>query len=157
MILFVIRSGMYPTLMRNLRCVSYNECTILIHHRVVQHVPGLIINTLRPRKYERHFADDIFKCILLNKNVWIAIRNSLKFVPKGPVNNSPVLGQIMVWRRPGGRPLSEPILVSLPTYTCVTRPQWVKSYAGSTIIVQWRGIYFIIRHSRNIAPLRFLQ
>ena len=26
------------------------------------------VNTLRPRQDERHFADDIFKCIFLNEN-----------------------------------------------------------------------------------------
>ena len=31
------------------------------------------INTLRPKQNGRHFADDIFKCILLNENVWITI------------------------------------------------------------------------------------
>ena len=34
-----------------------------------------------------HFAHIIFKYILLNENVWIAIKVSLKFVPKGPINN----------------------------------------------------------------------
>ena len=29
------------------------------------------INTLRPRQNGRHLADAIFKCILLNENVWI--------------------------------------------------------------------------------------
>ena len=29
----------------------------------------------------RHFADDIFKWIFLNENVWIPIKISLKFVP----------------------------------------------------------------------------
>ena len=66
-------------------------------------------NTLRPRQNGRHFTDDIFKCILLNENVWIMIKISLKFVPKGPINNIPVLVQIMAWRRPGDKPLSEPI------------------------------------------------
>ena len=37
------------------------------------------------------------------------------------------LVQIMAWRQPGGKPLSEPVLVSLLMYICVTRPQWVKS------------------------------
>ena len=83
------------------------------------------VNTLRPRQNGRHFADEIFKCILLNENVWITIKNSLKFVPKGPINNIPALVQIMAWRRPGDKPLFEPMLVSLPTHICVTRPQWV--------------------------------
>ena len=50
----------------------------------------------------RHFADDTFKCIFLNENVWISFKISLKFVTK-------------VWIR--------------LTHICVTRPQWVKSVA----------------------------
>ena len=46
-------------------------------------------NTLRLRQNGRHFADNIFKCIVLNENVWIVIKISLKFVPKGPNNNIP--------------------------------------------------------------------
>ena len=45
----------------------------------------------RPRQNVRHFVDDIFKCIVLNKNVQISINNSLKFVPKGPTDNIPAL------------------------------------------------------------------
>ena len=36
-------------------------------------------------------ADDIFKCIFLNENIRISIKISLKFVPKGPINNTPAL------------------------------------------------------------------
>ena len=81
------------------------------------------LNSLRPRRNRRHFADDIFKCILLNENVMISIKISLKFVPKGPINNIPALVQIMAWRRPGDKALSEPRVVSLLTHICVTRPQ----------------------------------
>ena len=87
----------------------------------------LLINTLRPRQNGRHFADDIFKCIFLNENVCIPIKISMKFVPKSPINNIPALVQIMAWRRPGDKPLSEPMMVSLPTHIWVTRPQWVKT------------------------------
>ena len=45
----------------------------------------------RPRRNRRHFADDIFKCIFLNENVLISIKISLKFVPKGQINNIPAL------------------------------------------------------------------
>ena len=81
-------------------------------------------NTLRPWQIGRHFADDIFKCIFVNENVWIPIKISLKFVPKGPINNIPALVQIMAWRHAGDKPLSEPKMVSLPTHICVTRPEW---------------------------------
>ena len=33
----------------------------------------------------------------------------------------------MAWRRPGDKPLSEPMMVSLLTHICVTRPQWVNA------------------------------
>ena len=82
-------------------------------------------NSLRPRPNRRYFADDIFKRIFLNENVWISIKISLKFVPKGPINNIPALVQIMAWRRSGDKPLSEPMMASSPTHICVTRPQWV--------------------------------
>ena len=88
---------------------------------------GLGVNTLRPRQNGRPYGDEILKSIFLNENVWIPIKISLKFVPKGPVNNIPALVQIMGWRHPGGKPLSEPVMVSLPTHVWVTRPQWVNS------------------------------
>ena len=47
------------------------------------------------------FADDIFKCIFLNDKVWILMKISWKFIPKGPINNIPALIQIMAWRHPG--------------------------------------------------------
>ena len=46
---------------------------------------------------------------------------SLKFVPKGPINNIPALVQVMAWRRPGDKPLTGPMMVSLPTHIRVTR------------------------------------
>ena len=83
----------------------------------------MLVNTLRPRQNGRHFADDIFNCIFLNENIGILINISLKFVPKGQINNIPSLVQIMAWRRPGDKPLSEPMMARLPTHICVTRPQ----------------------------------
>ena len=83
------------------------------------------VNTLGPRQDGRHFADDIFKCIFLNENIWISTKISMKFVPQGPINNIPALVQIMAWHRPGDKSLSGPMMVRLPTHICVTRPQWV--------------------------------
>ena len=83
------------------------------------------VNTLRPRQNGRHFADDSFKCIFLNENARISLKISLKFVPKVQINNFPALVQIMAWRQPGDKPLSEPMMVSLLTHICVTQPQWV--------------------------------
>ena len=54
-----------------------------------------MFNALRPRQNGRHFADDTFKRIVLNENIGILIKISLKFVPKGPINNIPALVQVM--------------------------------------------------------------
>ena len=89
---------------------------------------GRWVNSLRPRQNGRLFADDTFKRIFLNENITISTKNSLKFVPKGLINNIPALVLIMAWRRPGEKPLSEPMLVKSLTHICVTRPQWVKGW-----------------------------
>ena len=100
------------------------------------------IITLRPRQNGRHFADDVFKCIFLNGNLWISIKISLKFVPDCQINNIPALVQIMAWRRPGDKPLSEPRMECLLTHICVTRPQWVITMANMTqnMMQQWQQI-----------------
>ena len=98
-----------------------NQCLLARSNSVT-----VSFNTLRLRQNGRHFPDKIFKWIFLNENVWISINISLKFVPRGPINNIPTLVQVMAWRRPGDKPLSEPMMVYLLTHICVTRPQWVK-------------------------------
>ena len=83
------------------------------------------LNTLRPRRSRRHFADDSLRYIFLNENIWISIKISLKSIAKSPINNIPTLVQIMAWRRPGDKPLSEAMMVRLLTQLCIARPQWV--------------------------------
>ena len=73
----------------------------------VWHLPKQSVNTLRLRQDSRHLAHDIFKCIFFNENCCILIQISLKYVPKGPINNYPALGQIMAWRIFSTKPLSE--------------------------------------------------
>ena len=99
-----------------------------IHHKFpwLYPDPGHYV-LLRSRQNGRRFADDIFKYIFLNESVIISAKISLKFVPIVPINYIPALVQIMAWRRPGIKPLSEPVMVRLPTHICVTRPQWVIS------------------------------
>ena len=111
----------YPLLVHVRNCIpTWRQDTITL----VQY-----LNTLRPKQNGRRFADDTFKRIFLNENVRISIKISLKFVPKGPINNIPALVQIMAWCRSGDKPLSEPMMVSLLTHICVTRPQWVNEQA----------------------------
>ena len=71
-----------------------------------------------------HWCQD--KMAAISHNLGISIKISLKFVHKGPINNIRALVQMMAWRRPGDKPLSEPMVVRLPTHICVTRPQWVR-------------------------------
>ena len=85
-----------------------------------------LTNTLRPGRNRRHFTDDIFKCIFLNENVWIS-----NPIPKGSINDMRSLFQIMAWRRPNDKPLSEPMTVRLLMKLCVIRPQWVTSRQGT--------------------------
>ena len=67
----------------------------------------LDVNPSPPGQNDRHFADDIFKCIFMNEKFGILIRISLKFVPNGPIDNKPALFQAMAWCRP------EPMLTHL--------------------------------------------
>ena len=100
------------------------------------------INTLRPKQDGCRLPDDIFKCIFFHENILILIKISLKFVPKVRINNIPALVQIMAWRRPGDKPLSWPVMVSLLTPMCVTRPQWVKYGKTSTSDMFYRHFLF---------------
>ena len=84
-------------------------------------------NTLRPRQNGHHFTDNIFRCIFVNENFCTLIKFSLKFVPQVSIDNNPVMVLIMAWRRPGSKPLSEPMVVSLMRHICVTQPQWVNT------------------------------
>ena len=81
-----------------------------------------IIKTLRLRQYCHHFTVNIFKFIFLKENVWILPKISLEFVP----NHIPTLVQLMAWRRPGDKPLSGSMMISLLMHICITRPQWIK-------------------------------
>ena len=85
------------------------------------------VNSLRQRLNRCPFGDNILKCIFLNESNWVLPRTSLKFVPKVWINTIPALVQIMAWHPPGDKPLSEPMMVSLLTHICVTRPQWVST------------------------------
>ena len=94
------------------------------------------VNTLRSKQNGRHLSGDIIKCIFLIENVWTSVDISLKFVPKGPISSVPALVQIMAWRCPGDKSLTEPMVVSLVTHICVSRPQWLNSI-GMKLAFTW--------------------
>ena len=101
---------------------------------------SITLKTLRPKDNCRHFSDYIFKWIFVNGKVWILIENSIC----SHVSNLFLGVQITLfqhWFRPGDKPLSEPMMISLQTHICVTRPQWInfrmnslcKSYMGTRL------------------------
>ena len=103
-------------------------CSLLINENL--RTPSLqALNTLKPSQNGRHFADDIFKCIFWNENAWILLKISLKCVPMVRINNIPALVQMMDWRHPGDKPLSELIMV----HACHTETTTVvgSSYIGN--------------------------
>ena len=63
-----------------------------------------------PGQNGHHFTYNIFRCIFVNEKYSILIKISLKFVPKGPNDNNPVLVQITAWCQIGDKSLFQPML-----------------------------------------------
>ena len=63
----------------------------LLHHYLNQKDDLLLINSSPPGQMAPIFADDILKYISMNEKFCISIRISLKFVPKGPIDNKSAL------------------------------------------------------------------
>ena len=55
------------------------------------HSCGLMNSLISPGQQDRHFLDDIFRCIFVIEKFLIFIIISLKFVAKGPIDNNPAL------------------------------------------------------------------
>ena len=100
-----------------------------------------------------HFPNDIFKCISVNENVWVLFKSLLQFVPRGPINNIAALVQIMACCRPGDKLLSEPMMVSLLMYICVTRPQWAKITTKCSLLT-YTAPLFVLMHPYNYKHIR---
>ena len=84
------------TLRNNIQRISNQDTTLFIHKNAYVNIfcemaailsGGWSVSTLRPRRNGQHFADDIYKHIFFNEDVWISIKISLTFVPKGPIYN----------------------------------------------------------------------
>ena len=116
------------TYVSNFLCLSLICCVqhyVILDYGIMTH--SCIYNTLRLRQDGHHFPDDIFKCILLNKDVLILLDISLKFVPKGQINYIPALVQIMDCCQANYKPLSELLMVNLLMHICITWSQWVNA------------------------------
>ena len=95
------------------------------------------VNILRPWQIAAISQDNIFRCIFLNENVWMLLKISLKCVPKVRMNNIPTLVQIMAWHRPGDKPLSEPMIVSLLTHIYAYKPWDSYNHWFTIVICLW--------------------
>ena len=87
----------------------------LCDYRVIVPVPmkqmwRILLKSSSLHKNGRLFADDIFRCIIVNEKFCSLVKMSLKFVPKGAIDNNPALVQKMACRRISDKPLSEPML-----------------------------------------------
>ena len=130
---------------RNLRNIGRKTGDISKHFpysKIIMHlvqcvsIHSLFFNTVTPRQNGSHFAEGIFLFILFYGNYHSLIlitlicvskvQISLKFVPKGQINDKPALIQIMAWHRTGDRTLYVPIIITIIItlmHICVTQPQ----------------------------------
>ena len=65
---------------------------------------------IKPEQNSRHFADNIFKCILSNEKFDILFQISLKFVSGDLIDKPIPLVQIEAWCQRGDKPLAEPMM-----------------------------------------------
>ena len=100
-------------------------------------------NTLRLRQDGRYFCRRHLQMHFLNENVGFSLKISLMFVPEVRIHNILALVRIMACCLVATKPLSKPMMVSLLTHICITRPQWVKG---------WINLYFF----PSFAPLNKL-
>ena len=78
-------------------------------------IPRFAINIMGPRQDACRFADAIFFSypFVMYKNVCTLILNALKHFPNGLCTNMPALVELIVLRRTGTKPLSEPMMANL--------------------------------------------
>ena len=75
--------------------------------------------------------------------VWILIWHGMEQWKN--CHNIPALVQIMAWRRPGDKPLSEPMMGSLLAHICVARPQWVNRRFDFLLMFYFHERHFCCR------------
>ena len=75
------------------------------------------------------------------------------------INNIPAMVQIMAWHWPEDKLLSEPMMVSLLTHICITRPLWVNSLWPNDAIWQHGSMSTLVQVMACCltAPSRYLN
>ena len=86
-----------------------------------------------------------FSNAFFNENILI----SMKFIPKGPINNIRTVVQIMALRRSDDKPLYEPMMVRSMTHICLTRPRWVKTSNAGILLKVTPLLKVITRNNFN--------
>ena len=95
---------------RSHHCPSVREAALKNMSKWIIRIHGVLGWLIPPGQNGRHFANVIFRCIVVNEKFWILIKISLKLVPKSPIDNIPALVKIMAWCRIGDKSLSETML-----------------------------------------------
>ena len=82
---------------------------IYLHFISILHIDKTQVIGILPHEKLTYFIQPLSWLLMTWRRIGfcILIKISLKVVPKGPINNIPALVQIMVWCRPGNKPLSE--------------------------------------------------
>ena len=65
----------------------------------------IAINSSLPWQNVRCFADDILKCVLIDKIFVFRLNFRRIFIRKGSIKNKSALFEVMAWRRTGDKPL----------------------------------------------------
>ena len=68
------------------------------------------LDSLRPRQNGCHFADDVFKFIILGDKISVWTNISLAFISKISSDDKPALAQVMPRRCASDEPLSESLV-----------------------------------------------
>ena len=103
------------------------------------------LNTLRLRQ-ERHFVDDIFKCIFFNENITLSMKMSPRVVSQGPLDNTSSLVEVMARHRTGDKPLPKSMMTQI---TDAYRPHTAAMCGIKVLCTQ--HIHAIVRQkARNV-------
>ena len=96
---------------------------------------------MRTRQNGCHFADDVFKCIFLNEDIWISLKISLKFVPKARINQIPTLVSLGDWKNISITHLIIIIKSEVSTFPIVVI--FFRGCVSEMVVLSYSVIYYI--------------
>ena len=103
-------------------CILIKISLMFIPNSPFSHIPALVQimawcrpgdNTLRLEQNGCHFAENIFQYIFFSKKVPKKIKISLKFLPRGSIDNKLALVQVMAWCKTDHKTSPEPMLTKI--------------------------------------------